>query len=192
MNAKTNLKKNNPTSIHFAYIAIIVLIAVVIALCAALYELNKIYTQSVRDNFRALAFSGMNNLNQIPESDEINTLLFPANKVKFPRPTDESIMVQYVQDPENSTLNINDGISSRYFMYEESKEDDGVRIGKAQACMRQVYVRFENAQDEAPSNFELVTTKKLADGRTVTIYKNKDCSRNTDKLLEQVKQIESY
>ncbi len=58
-----------------------------------------------------------------------------------------------------------------------------------QACNRQYLLRFT---PESEQDYKQIASKKLSDGRSLTIYKNTVCDAQVGQLDDYIKQIDSY
>lgn len=134
----------------------------------------------------------------IPSDPKNGVVYVPEAHLELPAPPDNTYYLYYNYSPTippDSTAEVR-LINRQDFMMAKSKvlvanNLDGVfdAVPEMQACTRGYRVLFSpDKTGEAPEVFQ----KKLTDGRTVYVYKEKACSATSFSMIPYLKQIESY
>ncbi len=62
----------------------------------------------------------------------------------------------------------------------------------AQACARQIIIKFKAADDPGFDNYTKVGTRQLADGRTLSLFSANNCTVSPEMTVNYLQQIQSY
>lgn len=170
-------------------------LVLVIALQAAL--LNNLYQRLSRledGEIKTLVIDAVDNLHDRPTIDPASGKAYlPEVRLVLPPHTD--VKLSYYGDKDMLSF------GDRANMIQATNTVRNARgltetfdsVPGLQACSRQVVLQFK--EDDGSFKGEKVTlsaTKVLADGRTAYFYTNGTCEGNSSRLLQYLKQAESY
>lgn len=65
-------------------------------------------------------------------------------------------------------------------------------VPTAQACTRQMIIKFKPGSESSFTGYSPVSTRKLADGRTLELFTADQCNYEADELVKYIEQIQSY
>ncbi|HEX8226975.1 MAG TPA: hypothetical protein VF572_03845 [Candidatus Saccharimonadales bacterium] len=151
------------------------------------WQIKTLIVKSVQDGLRPAVIDPANGKVYIPEAK----LVLPAAA----QGQDPPLQVQYnyssteVAISDRGTVNQ----ASAQVISGQSFQQAFDKVPALQACSRHVTLRFNPQADTSPQFGEkLVLTKPLSDGRTGYFYEAKTCMFGAGKLMEYLKQIDSY
>lgn len=201
--------KNSPKNLKrilliFGSVAVVVAIAVLVwFLCFILYRLNILEQEGAA--IKPMIVQASENLNH-------DAVIEPSTgKVYIP---EKRLVFQYNPDAPRLAYSSYEQVeqSPAYVMVANRQQLDideakiygqptlietFDRIPAFQACTRQIQIYFGTPRQDqltVPGRAVLMFTKKLADGRTVTVYteRNSDCEAPVSKILPVIQTIDSY
>ncbi len=112
-----------------------------------------------------------------------------------PYPTNvQGIRYNYDQQDERlqitTDLSLGTGIAG--IRTANTLEDIFKQVPKAQACGRQTVLTFKDIYDQESDYLSKAGTKQLANGKTLYIYVDKNCTENSQQLVSYLQQAQSY
>ncbi len=178
---------------------VVAVLAVAVLVLHLYARVGALESRQSADGSKDVLADAILSLNVAPSLDPTTGRRFiPTVKLVFPAASD-SRRVYYRTGADESSVYLVDGFNQAQALAQmraaDSISDVYRQVGVVQTCSRQVAITFNNTKPEALGENEKVTqisTQKLKDGRTVTIYQNESCPYPASYLLETAKQLDSF
>ncbi len=166
------------------------LLAVIILQAFLIRDLYSRTDDLASEKIKTLIIESVKNVGQEPVTDiATGKDYIPVARLALPSSTD--VQVKYNGDKDVVEFSERNNLTQAIAKVQsaESYEATFEHVPSLQACTRQVTLQF--TQDNA-DELKLIQSKTLTDGRTAYIYENEVCNGEPTRLVDYIKQIDSY